>query len=224
MDRPSRVAPSPSAVILGCILAAADANTIMGASLMTIRHSFPVAVTVGAALLLVVSGCSGGDSADPFGQSGSDTPATTTVTLSLNGEAVDLSGAMQKCYDHEGHLMVEAYNPDEPESSHFLMDDYQGKVALSIGVQGGESGVYEYEPDKDGQSAKVTRDGDSVSATGTIGVAQDDTADPQEFKITARCAKFFDTPPDSSKVDTSEVPSIPSTCPAGEAVCIPGGN
>jgi lipoprotein antigen len=204
---------------------AADASTIMGASLMTIRHSFPVAVTVGAALLLVVSGCSSEDSAEPFGRSaGSDKPATTTVDLSLNGEAVDLSGAAQKCYDHEGHLMVEAYNADEPESSHFLMDDYQGKVALSIGVRGGESGVFEYEPDKDGQSAKVTRDGDSVSATGTIGVAQDDTADPQEFKITARCAKFVDTPPDSSKVDPSDVPSIPSTCPAGEAVCIPGGN
>ena len=197
----------------------------MGVSLMAIRHTFPLAVTVGAALLLVVSGCSDAGSAESFGQSaGSDTPATTTVALSLNGAAVDLSGAMQKCYDHEGHLMVEAYNADEPESSHFLMDDYQGKVALSIGVRGGESGVFEYEPDKNGQSAKVARDGDSVSASGTIGVAQDDTAAPQKFKITARCAKFFDTPPDSSKVDTSEVPSIPSTCPAGEAVCIPGGN
>jgi hypothetical protein len=84
--------------------------------------------------------------------------------------------------------------------------------------------VFEYEQGKGGQTAKVTRDGDSVSVTGTIRVAFDDSTAPQPFSITARCAEFFNTPPDSSKVDSSDMPSIPSSCPPGEVVCYPGGN
>jgi hypothetical protein len=193
---------------------------------MTIRRSVSVAAGVGAALLLVVSGCSDDKSTESADQptASTDKPAATTIDLTLNGAPVDLTGAASKCYDYQGHLMVEARNADDPEASHFLIDYYRDEVALSIGVRGGDPDLFEYEQGKGGQAAEVTRDGDSVSAKGTIGVALNDTAAPQPFTITARCAKFFDTPPDSSKVGSSELPSIPSTCPAGEAVCIPGGN
>jgi lipoprotein antigen len=185
-----------------------------------------VVVSVGVALLLVVSGCSDDKSTESAGQATGSTgkPAVTTVDLTLNGAPVELTGAASKCYDYEGHLMVEAYDAADPDASHLLVDDYQDKVALSIGVRGGRPDLFEYEQGKNGQAAEVTRDGDSVSVTGTIGVALDDSTAPQPFSITARCAKFFNTPPDSSKVQSSELPSIPATCPPGEAVCIPGGN
>ena len=188
---------------------------------MIIRRSVPVAVSLGAALVLFVSGCSDSEPADSAGQSDPNTPDVTTVELTLNGQPVELTDAASKCYDYEEHLMVEAYNADDPDASHFLMDYYQDKVALSIGVRDGEPNLFEYEQGKDGQSAKVKRDGDSVSVTGTIGVALDDSSDPQPFSITASCAKFFNTPPDSSKVDESDLPSIPSSCPPGEVVCYP---
>lgn len=170
-------------------------------------------MAVAATLLSFVSGCSDDTTAAPTGQSGGDAdkPAVTTIELTVGGESVDLSGTTQKCYDHDGHLMVEAYNADDPDASHFLVDSHQGTVTLSIGVQDGPSGVFE--DGKDGQSAEVTRNGDSVSVTGTI------EADP--LTIDADCAEFVDTPPDSSKVDSSQLPSIPSSCPAGQAVCIP---
>jgi hypothetical protein len=103
------------------------------------------------------------------------------------------------------------------------MDYYQNKVALSIGVRGGQPDLFEYEQGKSGQTAKVTRDGDSVSATGTIGVALADSKVPQPFSITASCAEFFNTPPDSSKVESSDLPSIPTSCAPDVAVCYPGG-
>ncbi|HEY0619917.1 MAG TPA: lipoprotein LpqH [Kribbella sp.] len=191
---------------------------------MIIRRSVLVAVSLGAALTLIVSGCSDRKSTDSAGQSAgnSDKPSVTTVNLTLNDQPVDLTGAALKCYDYEGHLMVEAHNAPDPDASHFLMDYYQNKVALSIGVRGGDPDLFEYEQGKSGQTAKVTRDGDSVSVTGTIGVALSDSTAPQPFSITASCAKFFNTPPDSSKVDSSGLPSIPASCPPGQAVCLPG--
>jgi len=193
---------------------------------MIIRRSVPVAVSLGAALVLIVSGCSDSKSADSAGPSpeSSDKPAVTTIDLTLNGQPVDLTGATSKCYDYEGHLMVEARNAADPDASHFLMDYYRDEVALSIGVRDGDPDLFEYEQGERGQTAKVKRDGDSVSATGTIGVALNDSTAPQPFSITASCAKFFNTPPDSSKVDSSDLPSIPSSCPPGEVVCYPGGN
>ncbi|GAB3468795.1 hypothetical protein GCM10027436_84980 [Actinophytocola sediminis] len=175
-------------------------------------------------LALIVSGCSDRAATDSAGQpAGEDNqPAVTTIDVTVNDQPVDLTGAESKCYDHEGHLSVEAYDPDDSDVSHFLMDYYQNEVALSISVQGGDPDLFQYEPGTDGQTAKVTRDGDSVSVTGTIGVA--DSSDPRPFSITANCAKFFDTPPDSSKVDSSDLPSIPSTCPPGEIVCYQDGN
>jgi hypothetical protein len=192
---------------------------------MIIRRSVPVAVSLGAALALIVSGCSDGGPTDSAGQSSGspDKPNVTTVDLTLDGKPVDLTGAALKCYDYEEHLMVEAHNATDSDASHFLMDYYQNNVALSIGVRGGNPDLFEYEEDKNGQTAKVTRDGASVSITGTIGEALSDSATPQPFSITASCAKFFNTPPDSSKVDSSDMPSIPSSCPPGEVVCIPGG-
>jgi len=191
---------------------------------MIIRRSVPVAVSLGAALTLIVSGCSDSESTDPAGQSAgnSNKPGVTTVNLTLDGQQVDLIGAALKCYDYEDHLMVEAHNAPDPDASHFLMDYYQNKVALSIGVRGGNPDLFEYEQGKSGQTAKVTRDGDSVSVTGTIGVALADSKAPQPFSITASCAKFFNTPPDSSKVDSSDLPSIPATCPSGEVLCYSG--
>jgi hypothetical protein len=191
---------------------------------MIVRRKVFAAVGLAAALTLMVSGCSSraADSAGPSAGS-PDKPAVTTVDLTLNDQPVDLSGAALKCYDYEEHLMVEADNASDPDASHFLMDYYHDEVALSIGVQGGKPDLFEYEQGKGGQTAKVTRDGDSVSVTGMIGVALDESTAPQPFSITASCAKFFNTPPDSSKADSSELPSIPATCPPGEAVCIPGG-
>jgi len=190
------------------------------------RRSVPVAAGLGAAFLLLVSGCSGDKPAVSTGQPAepSAKAAVTTVELTLNGQPVDLSGATLKCYDYQGHLMVEANNATGSDASHFLLDDYRDAVALSIGVQGGQSGVFEYEAGKSGQAAEVRRDGDSISATGTIGAALDDSAAPQPFTITANCAEFVNTPPDSSKIDSSAVPSISSSCPPGQAVCLPEGN
>jgi len=196
---------------------------------MTIRRSVPVTVSVGAALLLVVSGCSDDtstESGETLGQATetTDKPAVTTIDLTLNGEPVDLTGATLKCYDHEGHLAVEAHNADDPDASHFLMDYYQDNVALSIGVPDGQPDLFRYEEGKNGQTAEVTRDGNSVSVDGTIGVSLDDSTEPQPFTINADCAEFFDTPPDSSKVESSDLPSVPSSCPPGEVLCIPEGN
>jgi hypothetical protein len=186
---------------------------------MIIRRSVPVVVSLGAALVLVVSGCSDDEPAATAPTGGSDTPSVTTVELTLDGQSVDLGDSVLKCYDHEGHLMVEAHNAEDPDGSHFLMDYYEDRVSLSVGVQDGDS--YQYEQGKDGQTAEVTRDGTSVSVTGKIGGVTSGSGAPQPFSIDASCAKFFDTPPDSSKVDPSELPSIPSTCPPGQAVCIP---
>lgn len=169
-------------------------------------------VAVGVAVLLAVSGCS--DDAPNEQAAGADKPSATTIELNLDGEQVDLADATsKKCYDHEGHLAVEAYDPADPDASRLLMDYYQESASLSIHV-GGES-VDNYDQDAAEQDIKVTRDDVSVSVTGTIGPAS------QPFEIAADCAEFFDTPPDSSKVDPSDMPSIPSSCPAGQAVCIP---
>ncbi len=185
---------------------------------MIIRRSVPVAL--GVALMLVMSGCSDSESTDSAGQSSgdSDKPSVTTVDLTLNDQPVDLADAALKCYDYEGHLMVEAHDADDPDASHFLMDYYENNVALSIGVRDGDPDLFEYEHGKDGQTAKVTRDGASVSVTGTIGVALSDSEDPQSFSIAASCAEFFNTPPDGSKVDPSD---LPTSCPPGQAVCLP---
>jgi Mycobacterium 19 kDa lipoprotein antigen len=163
------------------------------------RHALSVA-GLAAALALSASGCSGGKPSDTPEKTG-ETPAgsgVTTVDLTLNAQPVDLAGAALKCYDFQGHLMVEAYNSADREATHFLMDYYQNQVSLSIGVRGGHPDLYDYEQGKAGQAATVTRNGNSVSVTGTIGVALNDTTPPRPFAIKANCAKFFDTPPDSS--------------------------
>jgi len=128
-----------------------------------------------------------------------------------------------KCYDYEDHLMVEAHNADDLEATGFLMDYYENNVNLSIGVQGGDPDQFRYEEGTDGQTAEVTRDGASVTITGKIGAAGGSGA-PQRFEIAANCAEFFNTPPDSSKVDPSDLPSVPSSCPAGQPLCIPEDN
>lgn len=176
------------------------------------------------AVLAVVGGCSDDSSTGPLAlptSSAVDRPAVTTIDLTLDGTAVDLGDATLKCYDHEGHLMVEAFNADDPDASHFLMDYYRDEVSLSIGVEGGESGVFRFEPGAEGQTAEVTRDGDEVTVSGTISGSSAESA-PRPFTIDARCAEFFDTPPDSSKLDTA--PSIPATCPGGEVLCFLEGN
>lgn len=187
---------------------------------MIIRRSVPVAVYLGAALMLVMSGCSdsesSGSEAPPAGDA--DKPSVTTIDLTLNDQPIDLADAALKCYDYEGHLIVEAHNADDPDASHFLMDYYENNVALSIGVRDGDPDLFEYEQGKDGQTAEVTRDGASVSVTGTIGVALSDSDAPQSFSIAASCAEFFNTPPDGSKVDPSD---LPTSCPPGQAVCLP---
>ncbi|MCT2582455.1 lipoprotein LpqH [Actinophytocola gossypii] len=187
------------------------------------RRSVAGVVGVGAALLLAVSGCSDDTSADPVGQvtETTDEPAVTTIELTVGGEPVELTDSVSTCYDHEGHLMVEAYNADDPDASHFLMDHYQDTVSLSIGVRDGE--LFRYEEGANGQTAEVSRDGNSVTVDGTIGVSGD-SSEPRAFTIDAECAEFVDSPPDSSKVDPGELPSIPGSCPPGQAVCIPDGN
>jgi hypothetical protein len=192
---------------------------------MTIRRR--VSVAVGAALLLVVGGCSDDTSSeanDTLGQATetTDAPAVTTIDLTVDGEAVELTDSVLKCYDHEGHLSVEAHNADDPDASHFLMDYYQDSVSLSIGVRDGQPDLFVYEEGTNGQTAEVTRDGDSVTVDGTIAAAGD--SEPRPFTIDAQCAEFVDTPPDSSKVDPDEMPSIPGSCPPGQALCIPDGN
>ncbi len=186
---------------------------------MIIRRSVPVVV----GLVLIMSGCSDGDSPESAGQPTADKPSVTTIDLTLNDQSVDLGDAVVKCYDYEDHLMVEAHNPDDFEATGFLMDYYENNVNLSIGVRGGDPDQFRYEEGADGQTAEVTRDGAEVTITGKIGAAGGSDA-PQRFEISANCAEFHNTPPDSSKVDPSDMPSIPSTCPPGQAVCIPEGN
>lgn len=183
------------------------------------------AVGLGAALVLVMSGCSDGEPTDSGGQATgeADKPSVTTIELTLNDQPVELDDAVLKCYDYEGHLMVEAHNADDSEASHFLMDYHENNVALSIGVRDGEPDSFQYEQGQDGQTAEVTRDGASVSVTGKIGAAGGSAA-PQRFEISASCAEFFNTPPDSSKVDPSDLPSDSSSCPPGQALCIPEDN
>lgn len=201
---------------------------------MVIRRGGSGFVGAGAvvALALVLSGCSddGDSGSGEFGQpvaetteEGSGAPQATTIDLTVDGQTVDLGDATLKCYDFEGHLMVEAHNAADSDASHFLMDDYQDSVSLSIGVQDGLSGVFEYDQGNGGLNAEATRKDHSVTVTGTI--EESDTAEPVEFSIEASCAEFVETPPDSSKVGEgdSDLTSIPSTCPPGEVVCIPGG-
>jgi hypothetical protein len=188
---------------------------------MIIRRGVPAVVSLGAAFMLGMSGCSGdSDSPQPTGEA--DKPSVTTVDLTLNDQPVELGDAALKCYDYEGHLMVEAYDADDLEATHFLMDYYENNVSLNIGVRDGD--LFTFEEGKNGQSAEVDRNGATVSVTGTIGVNSSDSAEPQPFSIKANCAEFVNTPPDSSKVDSSGLPGAPSTCPPGQAVCFPEDN
>ena len=161
------------------------------------RGALWAAVT--AAAVIMVSGCYGNSSA----------PAATTISLTVNGNSVTLAGLSQKCYDYQGHLMLEAWDPANSNTSNFLMDYYQNGVSLSIGIRGGSPPNYDYQAGQNGQSAVVTRNGNTVSVSGIIGVALDDTKPPVPFSIKAECAKFFNTPPDSSYVGT------PGTGPNG---------
>jgi hypothetical protein len=148
-------------------------------------------------LVAVTSGCSERSSDDSSAKP-ENAPSVTTIDLTLDSQPVDLAGTAVKCYDYQGHLMVEAYDKADQDSTHFLMDYYNKEVALSIGIKGGQPDLYEYTPGK--QSATVTRDDHSVSVAGTIGVALDDTTPPKPFSIKADCAEFVNTPPDSSSV------------------------
>jgi hypothetical protein len=146
------------------------------------------------ALAFVVSGCSD-DATSGTPRKSSD---VTTVELTLKDQPIDLSGATLKCYDFEGHVSVEASDKD-PEATHFLMDYFNNAVSLSIQVKGADPDLYDLDTTKPGQSAVAKRDGDTVTVTGMIGVALSDDP-PSKFSITAHCAKFFATPPDSSAV------------------------
>ena len=153
-----------------------------------------------AAAIVMVGGCSE-NSGTPVAATGAPGwPAATTISLTLNGNPVTLAGLSQKCYDYQGHLMLEAYNPANSNASNFLMDYYHNGVSLSIGIQGESPGSYDFQAGQNGQSAVVTRDGNAVSVSGKIGVALDDTVPPVPFSINAECAKFFNAPPDSSDV------------------------
>src|SRR5262245_6273300 len=154
-------------------------------------------VGVAATVVAIVSGCS--DDADSSDKS-ADAPSVTTIDVTLDSQPVDLAGAALKCYDFQGHLMVEAYDKADRDATHFLMDYYNKQVSLSIGVKGGQPDLFEYTPGKPKQSATVEHDGSSVTVTGNIGVALDDTTPPKPFSIKASCAKFFATPPDSSAI------------------------
>lgn len=162
------------------------------------RGAFSVAC-LAAFLAGVASGCSDSESTDSSDKA-AVAPKVTTVDLTLDSQPVDLADAALKCYDFEGHLMVEAYNKGDQDATHFLMDYYNKEVSLSIGVNGAQPDLYEYTPGKPQQSATVTHDDSSVSVTGTIGVALDDTTPPRPFSIKASCAEFVNTPPDSSTV------------------------
>lgn len=96
--------------------------------------------------------------------------------------------------------MFEAFDKADRDATHFLMDYYNKQVALSIGVKGAQSHLYEYTEGKPEQSATVTRKDHAVSVAGTIGVALDDTTPAKPFSIEADCAEFVDTPPDSSSI------------------------
>lgn len=161
-------------------------------------YSRKIVAVVGLAAALA-AGCSDGETSGAPQQTGAgaDTPSATTVTLTLNSQKVELGVATLKCYDFEGHLSVEALNR---EGAHFLMDYYNNEVALSIGLPGAEPDMFIYEPGKDGQHATVTHDGSSVTIDGTIAASGNYTEAPRPFTIKAQCAKFFATPPDSSKV------------------------
>lgn len=158
---------------------------------------------VAVALVTTASGCSDKkltDSSPP--KKTSETPAApsvTTIALTLNDQPVDLTGATLKCYDFEGHVSVEARDSADTDKTRFLMDYFNNSVALSVHIQGGQPDLYEYEQGKGSQTATFKRDGNAVVVTGTIGVALDDTTPPKPFSITANCAKFFATPPDSSR-------------------------
>lgn len=171
--------------------------TLWGCAVRSSGRPAQRAAVMSAAIVLV-AGCSGNSGAPVA----AGWPAVTTISLTLNGEAVNLAGLSQKCYDYQGHLTLEAYNPANSSSSSFLMDYYNNGVSLSIGIQGGSPGSYDFQAGQNGQNAAVTRHGNSVSVSGKIGVALDDTAPLAPFSIQAECAKFFNTPPDSSYVGT----------------------
>lgn len=148
-----------------------------------------------AAFAVVLSGCSD-DRTTGSPQADSD---VTTVELTLNEQPIDLSAARLTCYDFEGHMMVEAATKDD-QATHFLMDYFNNGISLSIHVNGAHPDLYEYEQDRNGQSAAARRDGNTVSVAGTIGVALDDTTPPAKFAIAARCGKFVNSPPGSAGV------------------------
>ena len=147
-----------------------------------------------AGLAFVISGCSD-DATAGTPQQSSD---VTTVELTLKDQPIDLSGTTLKCYDFEGHVSVEASGKD-PEGTHFLMDYFNNGVSLSIQVKGMDPDLYDLDTTKPGQTAAAKRDGTTVTVNGMIGVALSDDP-PSKFSITAHCAKFFATPPDSSGV------------------------
>jgi lipoprotein antigen len=153
---------------------------------------------ISAALIVGIGGCSDDKSAGS--DESADTPTVTTIDLTLGSQPVDLADAAMKCYDHEGHLSLEAFKKDDREATHFLMDYFKNEVGLSIGIKGAQPDLYEYTPGKPKQSAKVTRDGNSVTVTGMIGVALDDTTPPKPFSIKADCSEFVDSAPDSSGI------------------------
>lgn len=165
---------------------------------MTFPRGVVSVAVLTATLVVLASGCSDGTPGDWSKKAGS-TPSTTTIELTLDKQPIELAGPTFKCYDHEGHLSVEAFDPADREATHFLMDYYRDNVALSIGIRGNPD-LYSYEQGKSGQTATVRRDGNSVSVTGTIGESFDSSTPPKPFSIEADCAEFVDTPPDSSKV------------------------
>src|ERR1700754_738406 len=132
------------------------------------RRTFSV---VCLAVVLVASGCSDSDSAGSPDSSGNaaEAPTDTTIDVTVDSQPVDLGDAALKCYDFEGHLMVEAFKKGDQDATHFLMDYYKDEVALSIGIKGAQPDLYEYTPGKPQQSATVRHDDHSVSVTGMIG-------------------------------------------------------
>jgi Mycobacterium 19 kDa lipoprotein antigen len=178
----------------------ADVQTerIFGVSPMTFLRGV-VCIAGLATTLVAASGCSGDTPADRSEKS-SGGARSTTIELTVDDQPVDLANATPKCYDYQGHLVLEAYNAADREDTYFLLDFYRDEVTLGIGIRNGQRDHYQYEEGKAGQSATVERDGDSVSVTGTIAATDDSGTPPTPFSIEADCAKFFDTPPDSSKV------------------------
>ena len=161
--------------------------------MVSARSALPV-VGLAATLALVVSGCSDDETAGTP-QTSSD---VTTVELTLKGQPIDLTGTTLKCYDFEGHVSVEASNKDA-EGTHFLMDYFNNGVSFSVQVKGFDPDLYDLDTTRPGQSAVAKRDGNTVTVNGMVGVSLSDDP-PSKFTITAHCAKFFATPPDSSGV------------------------